>query len=290
MDSTHLFYVRGRGLGHLTRISQFVKFLNIRGRVFIVGDEPFGARIFPSSQGFEYLLAPVDPGTAGRWLKDNLDKIIPEYFYTDVFPSGIYGEIEDFVVPDHCYRIHTARNLKFSVLKETLSGVHYPVKYHSTYVFEELEDEHRKYLDAHSRMVWKVGASYDIERVERSELPEFCRDPFHLVVHSGPQSEVIQLIEMARSADLDGKFKCVVCTPFDLSGLHYSRMEEFHFIDYFPANHFFPHAEMIFTGAGFNCIHEINQMGLKAKHISIPFDRALDNQLLRHEKYRRKNL
>ncbi|MCU1229661.1 MAG: hypothetical protein JWO97_2545, partial [Acidobacteria bacterium] len=104
--------------------------------------------------------------------------------------------------------------------------------------------------------------------------------PYSLVVHSGPASEVEELIDYARmaaKAEGEESLPIVVATRAAIN------VREVIVVDAYPATSLANGAVRIITGAGFNCMR---QFGGDPRHHVVPFPRRYDDQFIRAARVR----
>lgn len=105
------------------------------------------------------------------------------------------------------------------------------------------------------------------------ELPKQCL----LVVHSGKLSEVKQLVRFAEKiAETENIDKNIVIIGQE-KGI--SDVFSYQCHDLIDAHHLFETAFAVFSGAGYNTMHQMSET--KVNHFVIPFARPLDDQFLR---------
>jgi hypothetical protein len=94
---------------------------------------------------------------------------------------------------------------------------------------------------------------------------------FSLIVHSGPEEEVRELVAYARELTTG---RVLVATRCDLT-----LPNGFERIDAYPVTHLFSHATRIISAAGFNVMLETEPY--RDKHHVVPFARRFDDQFAR---------
>src|SRR5262249_17919628 len=116
------------------------------------------------------------------------------------FPVGIVGEFCNFNFPAQTSLYHVARLLRWNVYSRLIDGnaPHFKI----TYALEELEESQRKFLQSHSAIVEPLlleDPPYDVTIVEQ-EMMKFVKNgrlPLWLIVHSGSEEEVRELVAFA---------------------------------------------------------------------------------------------
>ena len=175
----------------------------------------------------------------------------------DAFPGGLEGELCGLDVRMD----YVARLLRWNEYRRCVPG-ELP-RFGTTYIVEELTSDHLAFVQAHS------------ERVEFLELPvdaprnDVPMEDYWLVVHSGPEHEVRELV--AYAAELDPAARIVVASPYAVEGYEH--------VEAYPASQLFPAAARIVSAAGFNVMLETEAW--RDKHLVVPFPRKFDDQFLR---------
>lgn len=284
-----LYYAVGGGLGHLTRARAVAHTLGLQEQVVLMTASPF-ARDRRVTGNFELVTVPME--VAGDmpayrvWLQRVLARFQPSAIYLDTFPAGILGEFCDFSFPTDTPVHHVARLLQWDEYASQMTGTPPPLA--TTYVVEELTDEHDAFLR------WNSAA---LSRLELRDPPQPHDDalkwimrsltgdgrPLWLVVHSGPASEIEELIAFAeemRAAE-GVEPRVLLVAPSRPSGLP----ERIAYLDLYPADAIFSYADRIITACGFNLMRQSEPY--REKHRFMPFVRRFDDQFLRAARRRR---
>jgi hypothetical protein len=289
------FYALGGGLGHLTRCRAVHHTLGL-GK----DDEAVGVLV-SSSHGldrrvlgdWEPVPAPAMPpgvpgasGVLGGWAAAALQRLGPRTIFVDAFPGGIYGELcvagggDSFPWPPGAERFHVARRLRWTEYRRRLTG---PLPtYRRTFVVEPLEPEHRAVLAA---------CSEALEDLDVTDPPPPLVVPFALgapdliaeawlVVHSGPEVEIRELVAYAMDLCRQERASAipppmVLVSPLRPPGLP-AAVEH---LDLYPAWPLFAVASRIVTAGGWNLMRQT--LPHAAKHRFLPFPRPLDDQFYR---------
>jgi predicted glycosyltransferase len=246
-----LYYALGGGLGHLTRARKVLEALELTRDAVLLTASPFGAdpRV---TGGIPVLKVPRrlghDRDAFRAWLAPVLRQA--DALIVDSFPAGILGELSGMTLPP---ARHVARLLRWDAYATRLDG---PLPdYDVIYALEPLTHDLGPTLPLHLPAT-PIGAP-------------LVEEPHWLVVHSGPQSELDELLIHAEGAP-----KLVVVSP--------------RHTDVYPVAPHLAHAERVITGAGFNAVHENARW--RERHTLVPFPRALDDQFARAEKVLRQKL
>jgi predicted glycosyltransferase len=240
-----LYYALGGGLGHLTRARKVLAALGLTDRAVLLTASRF-AHDPRVTGGLPVLKVPRNLGRDRAAFRAWLQPVLREAdeLIVDSFPAGILGELSGLALPP---ARHVARRLRWDAYEPRLDG---PLpRYDAIYELEPL--------------------SHDLGPTQPLELPAtpigepLVDEPHWLVVHSGPQHEVDELLKRAHDAP-----KLVVVSP--------------HHRDVYPVAPHLAHAERVITAAGFNAVHE--NAPWRERHTLVPFPRALDDQFARAEK------
>lgn len=264
-----LYYAIGGGLGHLSRARRVLDALRITDAA-IVTASPYAddSRVRGAVPVFRIpAKLERDPDEHARFLRRLLRETRAERLIADTFPVGIHGELADLDVPIDL----VARLLRWNVYREAVPQALPPIE--TAYAVEELTADHETALRARSGRF--VPLDLTPERVEERE-----DEGYWLVVHSGPEEEVRELIdwmgELRRLAEVRPSRVVVAsqCVP----------PSDFERVDVYPASALFPAASRIVSAAGFNVILETEQWA--HKHDVLPFARKFDDQFLRASRRR----
>jgi hypothetical protein len=266
-----LYYAVGGGLGHLTRGRRVLEILGLEKQAAFVTASPF-ARDVRVTGGIPVIEVPPHlehaPLEHRTWLRDLVRERAPERLIADAFPAGIQGELSDLpVVMDHVARI--LRLDEYRRVSENLP------RFETTWMVEELAPDHEALLRAQSERVITLDLTPALtERV--------AAESFWLIVHSGPEEEVLELVAYAENlrdlADVRPErivvaSRCSVSLPIG-----------FEATDEVPVTHLFPSAARIISAAGFNVMCETAAWA--DKHHVVPFPRRFDDQYLRASRRR----
>jgi hypothetical protein len=275
-----IYYAVGGGLGHLTRARAVLNTLSIKDDVAILASSPF-ARDRRVTGDADVILVPDrltgDLAGYGRWLSDLLDRRLPSEVYLDTFPAGILGEFCDFPLARRASLIHIARLLRWPEYSKQLRGA--PPLIDVTYRVESLTKDHEDFLRARSLEVRDLSlkGAYQSARVDEGAKRVSFREPLWLIVHSGPDEEILELVsyavEMSRIERVDPSLILIAPRrPVELPG----RVTH---LDLYPASSLYSKAERIITACGFNAMCETEPY--REKHRFYPFPRRFDDQFLR---------
>jgi hypothetical protein len=262
-----LYYALGGGLGHLVRARRLLDALGCSDRAALLTASEFAED--PQVVG-ELPVIRV-PGRLGHdrsafraWLADALRALRPDRLIVDSFPGGILGELCGMTLPP---AHHVARLLRWPAYAGRLSDGPLP-RFELTHVLEPLAPRHWLALQICSRELRPL--TLPAPRTDTGD--ELAAGPHWLVVHSGPDAEVVALADYAAERALG---RLVVVAPNRPTSL--PRRADW--VDVHPVAPHLGHAQKVVTAAGFNLMHETS--ALRHRHHFIPFPRPLDDQYAR---------
>jgi hypothetical protein len=265
-------YANGGGLGHLTRIRAYLHTLAPDAPVTILTGSPFAAdpRV---TGGHPVRSAPAGLGRDGltRWVAATLAELNPAELVVDAFPAGLRGELT--ALPAGIRAVHLARLLRWDAYAELLPPE--PPRFARTYLVEPVTAAHEAYLRSVS------GAVTPLELAE-PPAPRSAAVDGWLVVHSGPEAEIVELVEYAREmAGLEGvRPRLTLVSPSRPDGLPPGVAH----LDVYPAWPLFSSAERIITAAGCNVVRQLARR--PERHRMMPFPRRFDDQFARAARVR----
>jgi hypothetical protein len=235
-----VYYAAGGGLGHATRARRVLDALGIDDAVIVASvraDERVTGK-------YRVVQAPCD-----------LRALQPERIIADAFPLGLFGELADVGVPLD----YVARLLRWDEYRRCVP--HPLPRFGTTYLAEEVTHE------VPSDNVMELH----LECGGHAAAPTAAAWPPHstLVVHSGPASEVRELIAYAEELQrIEGDTSEIVVASQCGIG-----------IDVIPASSLFASAKRIVSAAGFNVMLETEPY--RDKHHVVPMPRRFDDQFAR---------
>lgn len=266
-----VYYAIGGGLGHLVRAHAFLRTIGHTGTAIVLTASEFAgdARL---GDGVEMLRVPKalsqDVPALRRWLTGELRRIGADCLCVDAFPAGILGELCD-LPPGLVGRYwHVARMLRWDEYARVLCGT--PPRYERCWRVEPLNPAQQQFIDRHC------------ERCEDLELADAplaavhpgAREPFWLVVHSGPADEVGELL--AYADDVRQAEGAQVALWLASRAPPAQLPPATRVLDVYPAAAYFPHAQRIFSAAGFNVMRQAAPF--RDKHMVLPMPRRFDDQ------------
>ena len=267
-------YANGGGLGHLTRIRAYLHTVAPDEPVTILTGSPFAAdpRV---TGGHPVRSAPggLDRDGLTRWLAAALAELSPAELVLDAFPAGLAGELTARGIPATTRVVHLARLLRWDAYRELLPSE--PPRFDRTYLVEPVTAEHEAYLRSAS------GSVTSLELLE-PPAPEAAVAGGWLIVHSGPEPEIVELVEYAREmAALEGvRPRLTLVSPARPDGLPPGVAHR----DAYPAWPLFSSAERIVSAAGCNIVRQLARW--PERHRMMPFPRRFDDQYTRAARVR----
>ncbi|HEV2720003.1 MAG TPA: hypothetical protein VG323_08295 [Thermoanaerobaculia bacterium] len=226
------YYALGGGLGHATRARRVLDALGIDDAVIVASVR--------------------DERVTGRYpVVDSLRGLEPERIIADAFPLGLFGELAEAGVPLD----YVARLLRWDEYRRCVP--HPLPRFGTTYVVEpvrhEVPCEQTIELDLHGDRQECLSSTF----------------PYWLVVHSGPEQEVRDLVAYAEELQRIERdtTPIVVVSQCGIG------------IDVVPASSLFAGAARIISAAGFNVMLETEPY--RDKHHVVPMPRRFDDQFAR---------
>ncbi|HYI08295.1 MAG TPA: hypothetical protein VEK57_04420 [Thermoanaerobaculia bacterium] len=270
-----LYYAVGGGLGHLTRGRRVLESLGLAHDAAIVTASPH-ARHARVAGGIPVIEVPAHLEHAVEEHRAWIRGLAAERLLVDTFPGGIQGELcgLDLDLPMDL----VARLLRWDEYRRAVPG---PLpSFGTTWLVEELGPSHDAFVRRNSRNVVPLdlsvaGAPPDADGPDT---------PYWLIVHSGPEDEVRELIAYTselRALAAGAPERILVATRCSIP-----LPEGFERIDACPATSLFPRAERIISAAGFNIMLETEPW--RNKHEVVPFARRFDDQYRRAARRREK--
>jgi len=227
-----VYYAVGGGLGHVTRARRVLDALRIDDAVIVAS-------------------ARADERVTGRYpVVDSLQSLSPERIIVDAFPLGLRGELAGVDVPLD----YVARLLRWDEYRRCVP--HPLPRFGTTYLVEPVTHE--------------VPSDRVIElRLSVEDRHSCLSYPYWLVVHSGPEDEVRELMAYAEELQrIEGdESRIVVVSQCGIG------------IDVIPAYSLFANAKRIVSAAGFNVMLETEPY--RHKHHVVPMPRRFDDQFAR---------
>ncbi len=273
----------GGGLGPLTRARALLHTLNLVEPVVLITASAFAKD--PRIVGNLSVVSPErglasQPQTYREWLQSLLHRMRPTQLYIDAFPAGVIGEWCDFSFPAGVAIYHVARLLQWEQYERRLKGT--SPHFETTYLLEPLTERHAEFTHNHSDTVVSTTLSYPPTPVAPAAHQAFQtlkrggRNVW-LIVHSGSEPELFELIDYAREImAIEKRDPCLVLvSPERPSELP----REISYLNVYPAEALYDQADRIISACGFNLMQQT--LCYRDRHSYLPFPRALDDQFLR---------
>ena len=270
-----IYAAPGAGLGHLVRACAVGSALRELGLTVRIVTHSLYAKTLGSITGLE-----IDFIPSAKWVAKfaaHVDYYQPSLVVLDVFPWGIRGEAlalaDRYPTVLMARRLNMAAYLKAANLDRDASS---PLLKRIIAAEPLNPDFMSLLLEAEADIRFLPGRI----RLEppQSRLPEPAdlarrleNESIRLVVHTGPENEVRELIAQARDHGSGDQHASVIAIlP---RALEISDIPVFH---YYPASVFYSRAAKIITGGGYNSLAETAPYPGKGLHR--PFDRRYDDQ------------
>lgn len=275
----YLYYCFGGGLGHITRFNAFCNTLSIEPILLTALKDVTEGQIKTFAQ--DVILLPkecyTNKNNLKKWVGDCINEVKPDKFIIDAFPCGILGELTDLYEFDNIKIEYIARILKLDEYLKRIDGT-FP-KFSKIWQVEDLDEKQNKWLNMlaikNNIEIDKLKLIYpNNEKYRKISLPK----NFWLIVHSGSEDEVRDLYEYARDIatleNLEPNFVVIgqITRPNFLPN-------NIPYYSFYPVTNLLKKADRVFSGAGFNIMHQMEEM--KEKHVVLPFNRPLDDQYIR---------
>lgn len=263
-----VYYALGGGLGHVTRGRAVIHTLGLEGPVTVVTSSPGAAdRRIVGDWNVVQLEGIRTAAALRESVVEILDEQRPHTIFVDAFPGGILGELGPGLWPNGCDAFHVARALRWHRYTERLRG---PLpEYRKVFGVEALGPQQ---LEALGGTVEKLIL---LDPPMRGTVPDVTGA--WLIVHAGAEEEILDLVAYARERrdrdDPDSPL--VLLSPHRPSAL----APDINYLDHYPARQLFKDAARIVTACGFNSMRQTESFA--EKHLSMPFERALDDQFSR---------
>ena len=278
-------YAQGGGLGHLTRVRAALHTLGRHDEVTVMTSSPHGGdrRVMGAMQLWSVPAELAPQRDELRAQPDRgVEQLAPTELIVDAFPFGLVGELDRDTVPAGVPVTHLARLLHWSTYAESVGPPDHPLTFARTHVLEALHPDHLAFLRAQCADVETLELTdppdHDASGFDGAPAPDLwiadSGRPRWLVVHSGPEDELDELVayasEHAHRCGSDPQIAVVGPPPRGR--------------DLYPAGPLFAGADRIYTAAGFNVMRQL--AGMRDRHHVLPFPRRYDDQFERARRAR----
>lgn len=272
-----LYYALGGGLGHLTRARRVLTALGSSDEATLLTASRYAGdpRV---TGGLPVVDVPrrlgYDRVAFRRWLAGTLRELAPDELIVDSFPGGILGELCGCDLPPA--RL-LARRLRWPAYRRRLPG---PLpRYEVAHVIEPLSGLYRDALAS----IAPRPEPLSLAPAARGPLDDTRLDdePHIAVVHSGPDDELGELIDLAHELRRGARTRVVVVSPHRPTAAARWRHVDpsARWRDVYPVAPHLHHAELIVTAAGWGAMQDTEHV--RDRHRFVPFPRALDDQFAR---------
>lgn len=277
MSTPIVFLSPGAGLGHIARANAIASCLFSKGiKSTIIASSPFAEAMHRLSEVDCIQLSIRD------WKKSIdalLDQLEPRLVVIDSFPAGIRGEWLSPSMRSKWKRCYLARHLKLDPYTDVIDCSYQQLIStipEQTLLLETLSTEHLEILHAAGTHLHTLPGPVHFIPTHPATPPAELEvmlntGKLRLVVHSGPEHEINQLVAKAQ-ADLNVGEQIALIAPCP----NYPSLATF---DYFPASALYSRALHVYTGVGYNSMAECAP--IKNKHTAIPMERHYDDQKMR---------
>ncbi|SNR16482.1 hypothetical protein [Tenacibaculum jejuense] len=267
----YLFYVYGSGLGHLTRVRNFIHTKNIAFDKCVIVTNSSYKNYFPDTATIIFRENDFfkDSLKISSLLNNCIDKYSITTVFIDVFFAGFYGELNSF--------FKKAKGLKFVLLARILNQEYFSkchsICFDTIYTLEKgitLE----KYNYKHKEEIQLTPYPQ-----KNNSLSIKIKKPYFLILHSAPLEEVLLLYKQAL---LYRKNEYIyIQTYINDFPVHFLEEKTTLITKEKTDLKLLKSAKKIFSGCGFNSTIETKEYR-KKQHI-IPFKRKYDDQFKRKD-------
>ncbi|WP_131368735.1 hypothetical protein [Chryseobacterium luteum] len=260
-----LIYAYGSGLGHLKRVTSFLKRQNYASENCILLTNSVFSEFWKSGWN---LVQKEDLFFSSAEFLPFLENLISENnihtFIVDVFPTGFYGELSSLLSHFQGGKILLSRILSNSYFDKNPNIPDFD----EIFVME-------KGIDLSHLRSGKI-LYMDYQNNISEEISITIETPYYLIIHSQPLTEVIHLYRLAKMYRTNQKVVILTATAIPQENIS---SEDLVLFQQKPSQSLLSNAEKIFSGAGFNTFHML--VPYHKKWICNPFPRTFDDQFLR---------
>jgi len=270
----NLFYAMGGGMGHLSRVHTFINQFHI-SPYKILTNNPLAEKLF-NPENILYAEGKTITQVS-RQVSIAIHSTAYNELHIDTFPVGLFGELN--TIKANIKTHYLARRLKWDAYKALVKNI--PV-FNTTYCFEELEPAHETFLQKTGKNILATNLQYPAPnpaRIPAHLIPE--GKPLWLVVHAFIREETEALVSYAKEIAALENYNPVFVVLTDQQ----IDIENVFCYTYFPAYDWFPLADRIFVGGGFNSLQQAAPY--RHKTTAMPFPRKYDDQFWRVDYFKR---
>jgi len=253
-----IYYSVGGGLGHLARAKKVIHHLKLCSPVLLISaSQQFDYVDFPGNVSYHKLADELSSNIdeLQKYLQQLILSVKPKEIIIDSFPSGIKGELNNLPVLKDMNTTLIARSLRWQTYKKhcDLSNI----TFDRVLTIEPLETDYLQYLSGISTTILNFSLddyctqSGSIMQLKNLGITDDM--PLWIVTHSGPQEEVIELLNYTNDMMEVEKVNPRVLL---ISPLKPEHAIKYYHAAVFPACPYFDYADRIITGCGFNSMQE----------------------------------
>lgn len=263
----------GGGLGHLTRVRAFIHTYAIKGPFRIITANPAVFRFFTNEQ---VVFIESDKKTTRAELAQKIHStthnLVFKDLYVDAFPCGILGELSGELIPSE-RRHYLARRLIWKSYQPLISS---ETTFNNIYRFESLEFDHQLFIQKYGESIIDASLDFDFLSSKKPPSDEKFSQPLWLIVHSTHPEELKLLLDHTQDiANLEQVHPHLIV----LSDVSIPLPDSVELLMHENPMDWYPLAEKIFTGGGFNTWYQLQPW--RNKHTALPFKRKFDDQFWR---------
>ncbi|MEM6523943.1 MAG: hypothetical protein AAF693_09130 [Bacteroidota bacterium] len=267
------FYAMGGGLGHLNRVRAFIHTYGIKCPFKIITSNQAVFRFFTKEQ---VLFIESDKQTTRDKLAQKIHDVTCDlafnHLYVDAFPGGILGELSEELIQSE-RRHYLARRLIWKNYQPVLDG---EITFNTIYCFEPLEVDHQAFIQNYGKQIIDVSLDFSFLRSNKLPPTKKLTQPLWLIVHSTHAEELKLLVDHAQDI---AKMEQVWPDFVILSDVSLPLPDSIELLMNENPMDWYPLAERIFTGGGFNTWYQLQPW--RNKHMALPFKRKFDDQFWR---------
>ena len=260
-----LIYAYGSGLGHLKRVTSFLKRQNYASESCILLTNSVFSEFWESGcsvvqkEDLFFSSAEFSPFVENLISENNINT-----FIVDVFPAGFYGELSSLLSHFQGRKILLSRILSDSYFEKNRNIPDFD----EIFVME-------KGVDISQLRSGKILYLDYLENISE-EFSITIETPYFLIIHSQPLSEVLHLYRLAKMYRTHQKAVILTATAIPQENIS---SEDLVLYQQKPSKSLLDNSEKIFSGAGFNTFHML--VPYLKKWICNPLPRTFDDQFLR---------
>jgi hypothetical protein len=260
-----LIYAYGSGLGHLKRVTSFLKRQNYTSENCILLTNSVFSEFWKSGWN---LVQKEDLFFSSAEFLPFVENLISENtintFIVDVFPTGFNGELFSLLSHFQGKKILLSRILSNSYFDKNPNILDFD----EIFVMEKGVD----LSQLRSRKIRYLNYQENISE----EISITIETSYFLIIHSQPLSEVLHLYKLAKMYRTHQKVVILTATAIPQENIS---VDDLVLYQQKPSQSLLDNAEKIFSGAGFNTFHML--LPYHEKWICNPFPRTFDDQFLR---------